>query len=181
MGMSVSGIRRHPVQRSARLNGHSTSREDDLSQKTITSPASASSQKRLSSEISPKPAAHASPGVALAPQLDAKVQDEPRGASDPPFPVAPQFVPRFRGAAEMDARRKLRILARQGAITAAHVPVSTEPSLNPELSSTEEEESPSADDEDEFDDGADGDDSMDMDGDEFDPYARMLIFWVFDS
>ncbi|CAL1709275.1 unnamed protein product [Somion occarium] len=96
----------------------------------------------------------------------------------PPQNVAMPFIPKFKGAAEMEARRRLRMMnrvppggapMRPAMVAAAH--------LNPELSSSSEsesdvgEEEPSGDEEeDEFDDDAqDIDDSIEVDADEFDP------------
>jgi hypothetical protein len=51
----------------------------------------------------------------------------------------PQFIPRFKGAAEMEARRNMRMLARRQASGLAQTkPQPPAPSLNPELSSSEE-------------------------------------------
>ncbi|VDC07496.1 unnamed protein product [Peniophora sp. CBMAI 1063] len=98
-----------------------------------------------------------------------------------PAPVVPGFVPKFKGAAEMDARRRLRLQARQGAVAAAAAPRVT-PDPNRSLvdfdSSSSEEESTADFEEDGFDDvGVDGDSDMEGDdGDEeFDPeFVNML-------
>jgi hypothetical protein len=88
---------------------------------------------------------------------------------DPPAKEV-QFIPKFKGAAEMEARRKLRMLARRG-----H---SSKPDankyLNPELSSSEDGDA-SLEDDDEGDDFDLVDRADDMDeGDEFDPYAFFI-------
>ena len=91
------------------------------------------------------------------------------------------FIPKFKGAAEMEARRKLRMLNRvpPGGPMPTRPTRSAPANFNPELSSSsssesesEEEKDPLADDDDEFEDDApEVDDSLDiMDADElFDP------------
>ena len=113
-------------------------------------------------------------------------------APPPTGKTSPKFVPKFKGAAEMEERRRLRMLARAGpsaalptgsaaSVAAAKSGVrfpDTAMSLNPELSSSDEEEDededegmPDDDDDDDDDEEYDmvADDSLDMDGDEFDP------------
>ncbi|KAH0833267.1 stress-activated map kinase interacting protein 1-domain-containing protein [Lanmaoa asiatica] len=91
---------------------------------------------------------------------------------DPPPPEPPakdaQFVPRFKGAAEMEARRKLRMLARRGQASSSK-PASVNKYLNPEISSSDEDDGILEDDDnvDDFD-LVDRGDDMD-EGDEFDP------------
>ncbi|KAG6330650.1 hypothetical protein ID866_8437 [Astraeus odoratus] len=100
----------------------------------------------------------------------------PVAKEEAPLPEPPpkemQFIPKFKGAAEMEARRRLRIMARRGQRTSVQKPPSvTSRNLNPELSSSEEEEdasSSSEDNEEDFDTDQVGDDIMD-EGDEFDP------------
>lgn len=94
---------------------------------------------------------------------------------DPPPPEPPAkeilFVPKFKGAAEMEARRKLRMLARRGQ-TSANPKTTSDVNkyLNPEISSSDDDDGILDDDnDDEFDIIQRGDD-MD-EGDEFDPYA----------
>ncbi|GBE87664.1 stress-activated map kinase interacting protein 1-domain-containing protein [Sparassis latifolia] len=85
---------------------------------------------------------------------------------------SPQFIPRFKGAAEMEARRKLRMLARASPGVVGTKPLAASGYLDPELSSSESSSSDGEDDiidEEDFDLAADADDSMDIDGDEFDP------------
>ncbi|KDQ60313.1 hypothetical protein JAAARDRAFT_56224 [Jaapia argillacea MUCL 33604] len=91
-------------------------------------------------------------------------------------PTAPevQFVPKFtfKGAAEMEARRRQRMMARRVPPGAGvRLPIQPDPSLNPEISSSSSSESDddllAEDDEDDFDDMPVDDD--DMDGDDFDP------------
>lgn len=111
-----------------------------------------------------------------SPPQQAPTQDEPR---PPPQNVTVPFIPKFKGAEAMAARRRIRLMNRSGAPMrpAVIAPVA----LNPELSSSSEsssesesesdvpEEEHSAD-EDDFDD--DDDDAPDVDdsiADEFDP------------
>jgi hypothetical protein len=85
---------------------------------------------------------------------------------EPPAKGVP-FIPTFKGAAEMEARRKMRMEARRGPLTADTRPLPTVvANLNPELSSSEDEEPMSE--EDDFEEIAAAGDDMD-DGDEFDP------------
>ena len=92
----------------------------------------------------------------------------------PPF-VVPKF--NFKGAAEMEARRRQRMLTRaQPPGMAPRVPM-VAMNVNPEISSSSssEEEAESEDedvpddDEEDFDMVADADDSMEINEDEFDP------------
>jgi target of rapamycin complex 2 subunit MAPKAP1 len=91
------------------------------------------------------------------------------------------YIPKFKGAAEMEARRRLRLMARaphNPADVRAAIPAGT--NLNPEDSSSEdivtgeEEGDDPLQDDDDDDDGFDsvpvGDDTMDI-GDEFDPFV----------
>jgi len=89
-------------------------------------------------------------------------EESPSTATDV-TPQVTQFVPRFKGASEMEARRRMRMLARRG-----HVAVDSPP---PQAPITNPEPSPSSsemimDDDEDFDDMAGSSDSGD---DEFDP------------
>lgn len=67
------------------------------------------------------------------------LQAETPPVEQPPVVKQPQFIPRFKGAAEMEARRKMRMLARRQAPGVAETkPQPPPPTLNPELSSSEE-------------------------------------------
>jgi hypothetical protein len=81
-----------------------------------------------------------------------------------------QFVPKFKGAAEMEARRKMRMLARRGPTTDVKTLPTVVAGLNPELSSSDEGEDDllDGDDDDDFDEITGAGDDID-DGDEFDP------------
>ncbi|KZT10435.1 uncharacterized protein LAESUDRAFT_755945 [Laetiporus sulphureus 93-53] len=91
-------------------------------------------------------------------------------------PISPEFHPKFKGAEEMEARRKLRMLARAHPELAAKANVSA--NLNAELSSSEsesglegdEDESEMPDEEDEEFDLIEGaDDGIEIDADDFEP------------
>ncbi|KAI6045350.1 stress-activated map kinase interacting protein 1-domain-containing protein [Pisolithus marmoratus] len=88
--------------------------------------------------------------------------------ASPPAKEA-QFIPKFKGAAEMEARRRLRMMARRGQPSGAQKPLSiVTRNLNPELSSSESEsETVEEENDEDFDTGQIADD-MD-EGDEFDP------------
>lgn len=101
-------------------------------------------------------------------------QDHARAGADPP--LKPIFIPKFKGAAEMDERRRLRIQVRRGVAAGvapeARLLTSPEKGATPELLSEEDEEeedSFSPEDDVDFDDVVDVSVSVDMDGDEFDP------------
>lgn len=81
-----------------------------------------------------------------------------------------QFIPKFKGAAEMEARRRMRMLARKppSAVDAPPPPPANTVPINPELSSSEDDDVMLDDDEeDDFEDVANGNDSMG--DDDFDP------------
>ncbi|ESK95614.1 stress-activated map kinase-interacting protein 1 [Moniliophthora roreri MCA 2997] len=106
----------------------------------------------------------------VAPTVDVKVV-EPTVQEEAPVQKVVQFIPKFKNAAEMEARRRLRMAARRGARNgpAPAVPLPAQ-SLSFDTSSDEEpsrvqEMSSSGSD---FDEVVGDDDSMD-DGDEFDP------------
>ncbi|EPQ53477.1 SIN1-domain-containing protein [Gloeophyllum trabeum ATCC 11539] len=96
--------------------------------------------------------------------------------SEPPAPEVPAkvpFIPKFKGAAEMEARRRARLEARRPpAINTARPPPKAV-NLDPEISSSDsegaaaDEESESESESDESDDIPDA--GEDIDGDEFDP------------
>lgn len=108
-----------------------------------------------------------------SPPQQAPPQDETR---PPPQNVTVPFIPKFKGAEAMAARRRIRLMNRPGAPMRPAM-VAPTLNLNPEFSSSSssesesdvpEEEEPSADDSDDFDD----DDAPDVDdsiADEFDP------------
>lgn len=87
-----------------------------------------------------------------------------------PLPKDVPFVPKFKGAAEMEARRRVRMMARRGVpASMPKIPSVTTRSLNPDISSSDEEDVMLEDDnDDDYDLVAPGDDNMD-EVDEFDP------------
>ncbi|KAJ6586586.1 hypothetical protein B0H10DRAFT_2168041 [Mycena sp. CBHHK59/15] len=90
---------------------------------------------------------------------------EPTVAEEAPVAKAVQFIPKFKGAAEMEARRRVRMAARRGPGAAAPAP----PPILDFSSSSDEEEEIIADDSSDSDFGQpSATDAMD-DGDEFDP------------
>ncbi|KAI0264615.1 stress-activated map kinase interacting protein 1-domain-containing protein [Gloeopeniophorella convolvens] len=112
----------------------------------------------------------------IAPVPEEPPKSPPEHTRAPPDPPPkPIFVPKFKGAAEMDERRRLRMQARRGLTAAApetRVVASPDKNAAPELSSSssEEDDSFSPEDEDEdFDDVVDVGASVDNDEDEFDP------------
>ena len=99
------------------------------------------------------------------PEASAKPADE-QSPPEPPVKGA-QFVPKFKGAAEMEARRKMRMLARRGPVAAETKPLPIIVAhLNPELSSSDDDDVIL--DDDDFEELTETGDDMD-DGDEFDP------------
>ncbi|KAJ7221864.1 stress-activated map kinase interacting protein 1-domain-containing protein [Mycena haematopus] len=97
------------------------------------------------------------------PDLQVKIQ-EPTVAEEAPVAKVVQFIPKFKGAAEMAARRQVRLAARRGPGGAAPAA----PAAVLDFSSSDEEEN-IADDSSDSDFGqANAADAMD-DGDEFDP------------
>lgn len=103
------------------------------------------------------------PATVLASVLPPAVQiQEPTVNAAPTAPVAKavQFVPKFKGAAEMEARRRIRMARRLPGATKSPIPVDS--------SSSSEDEPTPAPETDTTDIDFGNDDSMD-DGDEFDP------------
>ncbi|KAI0077620.1 hypothetical protein K474DRAFT_1643093 [Panus rudis PR-1116 ss-1] len=109
------------------------------------------------------------------PEVPPKPEDP--APKPPPQNVAIPFIPKFKGAAEMEARRRLRMMNRvPPGGGPMRLPQVAAANLNPEISSSSESESEageeevSADDDDDFDDdGQDMDDGSDVIADEFDP------------
>jgi hypothetical protein len=113
-----------------------------------------------------------STSVAKSPPLDknevppaAQVQ-EPTSGGEPPVAKVVQFIPKFKGAAEMERRRRMRMAARR-----APGPVAPPPLQNLDFSSSDED-LPLADDSSssgDFDDDGPGEVGSMDEGDEFDP------------
>ncbi|KAH8998175.1 stress-activated map kinase interacting protein 1-domain-containing protein [Lactarius akahatsu] len=91
-------------------------------------------------------------------------QDHARATADPP--LKPVFIPKFKGAAEMDERRRLRIQVRRGSSLRRRRAL---PQSCYQETDEEEEDSFSPEDDVDFDDVVDVGVSVDIDGDEFDP------------
>ena len=150
----------------------------------------ASSSRRTSNLVQPDPDTTAVRVNIVPSDIDGPRQQEPEVMSlasrssqkdDPPPPGPPakdvQFIPKFKGAAEMEARRKLRMLVRRGQASANPKPASdVNKYLNPEISSSDDDDDDDEgiledDNEDDFD-VVDRGDDMD-EGDEFDPYVSL--------
>lgn len=99
----------------------------------------------------------------------------------PPEPPQKEvhFVPNFKGAAEMEARRRLRMMARRGLpASMPKVPSITTRSINPEISSSDGDDGVSEDEnDDDFELVAPGNGNMD-ETDEFDPYGAVYVVRV---
>ena len=117
--------------------------------------------------------------IAASQQDDNGAAPKPSPQEHPHPPLKPIFIPKFKGAAEMDERRRLRIQVRRGVAAAAaaaavtpetRVLTSPEKGATPELLSEDEEEEDSFSPEDDmdFDDVVDVGASVDL-ADEFDP------------
>ncbi|KAJ7698740.1 stress-activated map kinase interacting protein 1-domain-containing protein [Mycena rosella] len=98
-----------------------------------------------------------------APALEVKIQ-QPTVAEEAPVAKAVQFIPKFKGAAQMEARRRERMAARRGPGGAAPAP----PPVLDFSSSSDEEEIMAGDSSDSDFGQPNAADAMD-DGDEFDP------------
>ncbi|KAA1465935.1 hypothetical protein DENSPDRAFT_830640 [Dentipellis sp. KUC8613] len=168
VGMGVHGRRRSDNRRSAKRASLIAAARSAESAPQIQ--ANAQSPAPASVLSQPKIQMHSEP-----PSVKEHEEPEPRqsqsSADTVPSQPAP-FIPKFKGAAEMDARRRLRILARHGGPEAAKPSTTPEKPASSDFSSSDEEgsASPVEDDEEEEDFiDLDVDDSMEMEGDEFDP------------
>ncbi|PCH45029.1 SIN1-domain-containing protein [Wolfiporia cocos MD-104 SS10] len=181
MGMSVSrkrtSVNRHSYRFSIRSEGELAKPEPDGDAPTNTetilaAPASAPSAKPANL-TSPEKAAP----IASASSADAATPAPVRDSDAQPKVASPEFRPKFKGAAEMEARRKLRMLARAQPPGVVSRPPPRGANLNPDWSSSDSEselddgDAMPEEDEDDFDliAGADGSIDMEGDGDEFDP------------
>lgn len=113
-----------------------------------------------------------------------KEEERPPPENNVPIP----FIPKFKGAEEMEKRRRVRMLNRipPGGGLPPRPPIRAPAFVNPEISSSSsssssdesdagEEEDGVADEDDDFDDDApDVDDSMEIEPDEFDPCVKCL-------
>lgn len=103
------------------------------------------------------------------PVIQVKVQ-EPSAPAEAPVATVVQFIPKFKAAAEMEARRRLRIAARRGHQAPVAQPVQPAKPLSFDDSSSEEDVVESEESMDEFEDI--GVAVTDI-GDEFDPYVSI--------
>ncbi|KAI0938854.1 hypothetical protein AcV5_000442 [Taiwanofungus camphoratus] len=177
MGLRVSGKRASLSKNSFRYSMRSEretaakavagAEELDPSELPAAAPASAEPAEPDDAKLLEK----GSPANGVSPTSIA-VQEE----NEPPRELSPEFHPKFKGAAEMEARRRLRMLARGPPGVLATKPSIPVVNLNPEISSSESESEEDEgediiadEDEEEFDLVADADDGMEIDADEFDP------------
>lgn len=159
MGMRVSGSRRRPNNLARDTNGINGAEETDESSQNLEPTAGA--PPALS--IGERGAAMGDGWVSVLPKDKSALSPSPSKRSQPlpderPTP-APKFIPKFKGAAEMEARRKLRMATRAPAITVKPPPVVIDPESSSSSSSEPEEDE-------EFedlasDDGSIGDDDFD--------------------
>ncbi|KIJ61493.1 hypothetical protein HYDPIDRAFT_116002 [Hydnomerulius pinastri MD-312] len=169
LGMRVTGRRASTSKRASQIANRLSSHSEEAAATPQAGPSRANPGGPGDSDARTRP-----------PEIDVTAASASRSLKKedlpPPEPPAKeiQFIPKFKGAAEMEARRKLRMLARRGQATSAPKPPSVVSKiLNPEMSSSEEDDGILEDDnDDDDDDGFDlderGDDIMD-EGDEFDP------------
>ncbi|KAH7911172.1 stress-activated map kinase interacting protein 1-domain-containing protein [Hygrophoropsis aurantiaca] len=162
LGLRVSGKRESTSKRASKILSRSEGRNGELD----------ATPNPSTSRIGP-PSTVDGDGRAKPPEQEvaAVVQPAPTPIhSAEPTTKEVQFIPKFKGAAEMEARRKLRMQARRGPLNSAPKPSAIiSGNLNPELSSSDEDEAIlEEDNEDDFDIIAPADENMD-EADEFDP------------
>ena len=169
LGLRVSG------RRSSARHASETPRQDDvtkllsditLSQETAATdiPSGSSAGGREAPTLTNIPELDNSQIPAIN-QSQLTLQDQNTNAATEVPPKVPQFIPRFKGAAEMEARRRMRMLARRGPQAAGNPAPIPVPVSIPEPSSSSS--NGMATDEEDSDEIASGNDN---DGDdEFDP------------
>ena len=182
MGMGVGGRRRSDAKRlsSQTISPESASARDGDGESTVAS--TTTSYTTATSSTSAMTMTNATTIMSKSPPRQEQQQQVSTPTDAPP--PKPVFVPKFKGAAEMDERRRLRLQARRGAAAAAAAAAAT--SSTPEIrivaaqeksatleSSGDEEEVEEEDSfmhvEDEDFDVVDVGVSVDIDEDEFDP------------
>ena len=187
LGLRVNGKRASVARNSVRLSLRKDANGSDT--KTLAASAEESPIKTeviAATPTSPsKPEGPRSPiketvSASASPAASQQNGDGPTSQQEgPPVPVKgpPPFVPKFnfKGAAEMEARRRQRLLARAHPPgMAPRVPM-VAMNLNPEISSSSSSSEPEPESEsdelpeEEDDDFGEGDDSMEINDDEFDP------------
>ncbi|KAI0000629.1 stress-activated map kinase interacting protein 1-domain-containing protein [Russula compacta] len=181
LGMGVSGRRRVsklPESRSGIANAHAKDDDGDTTMSTTATTTSTGSTVSTASTSSTTTTT-ATATMTMTMMSSSTSKSPPRqeqlqqlhvsaaaATTDPPL-LRPVFVPRFKGAAEMDERRRLRLQARRGAAAAAEaattattpemrVIASLEKGATPELMSSGEEEEEEEDGDDVEADGEDG-------------------------
>jgi hypothetical protein len=174
LGMSVGGRRRGDVKLSSSQtvslesgDGDTTMTMTSTTTSTMTGTTSTMSTTSTTTMTSKSP----------LPQEQQQQQVSAAIATDAPVPPSkPVFVPKFKGAAEMDERRRLRLQARRGVAAGApeiRIVAAQEKGAPLELMSSGEEEDVEEEDflqvEDEDFDVVDVGVSVDIDEDEFDP------------
>ena len=185
LGMSVGGRRRSDA--SKRLSSQT------LSPETVSASASVSASARddgdgetsvATTTTSSTSSMTMTPKSPPRQELQHQQLQVSTATDTPPPPPKPVFVPKFKGAAEMDERRRLRLQARRGvAAAAAAAATSSAPEIriiaaqetSATLESSEDEEEEEEEDsfmhveDEDFDDVVDVGVSVDIDEDEFDP------------
>jgi hypothetical protein len=165
LGMRVTGRRASTSKRASQIANRLSIRQEEP-ESTPQSRANPIAQGKSDARLRPPEVE-----VIAASALRSSLNEDPLPPELPAKEI--QFIPKFKGAAEMEARRKLRMQARRGQAIPAPTPASVgSKHLNPENSSSEEDDELL---EDENDDDFDLECGDDMDeGDEFDPYALIL-------
>ena len=125
LGMGVSGRRRHvskPSSSSSRTGSFASARERELdsvgTSTTTVGTTSTGTAKTTFMSKSPPPQQQLMLQEQQQQQQQLQQLQHASASSDPP-PLKPVFVPKFKGAAEMDERRRLRLQARRGAAAEA--------------------------------------------------------------
>jgi target of rapamycin complex 2 subunit MAPKAP1 len=188
LGMGVGGRRRSDAKRfsSQTLSPESASGDGETTvASTSTSYMTATSSTTVTTVTSKSPPRQ---------EQQQQQQQQVSTATDAP-PLKPVFVPKFKGAAEMDERRRLRLQARRGVAAAAAAAADAATSSTPEIrivtaqeksatleSSGDEEEVEEEDsflrvEDEDFDDVVDVGVSVDIDEVEFDPCVFFLCFF----
>ncbi|KAH7921554.1 SIN1-domain-containing protein [Leucogyrophana mollusca] len=165
LGLRVAGRRASTSKRASQIASRMEKRNGDL--EIIPNPGNSRMGQPNDVDTRAKAAEHES--VPSASTQNTTHRREESAPLEPP-PKEVQFIPKFKGAAEMEARRKLRLQARRGpSASIPKQPAVIAGNLNPELSSSDEEEGIlEEDNDDDFDMVAPVEENMD-EADEFDP------------
>lgn len=165
LGMRVTGRRASSSRRASQISNSLT----------LTQPESDSTHQPALSRVNPTAPGDTDVSRPQEVEVTSSLASRSSQKDNPPPPEPPvkevQFIPKFKGAAEMEARRKLRMLARRGQASANPKPASdVNKYLNPDISSSSSDDGILEDDNDDDFDLVERGDDMD-EGDEFDPYA----------